>query len=394
MCWNTRGKETMQTTAQLLSIVLLAVFYYVVVHRKPVYALNSIVERPRYDKRLPPYAVDITEVVSKLTLGYQEGGAQTSDFFDITYEPDWKQPPDVLVRYTVPEDEESLENSWVRNQGNVSNAGVTMDDVIDSLMSTTAYNAPDSIKSVKVTSPWPYPTYFEIKSYESDLATEVGEKIPGWVYAGSTTGDIDVVGKVKDDLLNGAVYLAVEHYWYRKDDPLNVMYQNGDADGVIIPFPGKDPRNQKPFFGAVSIDSYNFVDRYGLIAAMTGGLTDLAGSFAQQAGILQQTSGVRGLAKRYGIDAIQVGAILGMGMYFEWIDENSMMEHLIPSLAAGFADEAAGWAVNQLPDKYTKAIIVLGGQMSTGDVLGAGTSAAALLLYLRMMDDVALHVEF
>jgi hypothetical protein len=256
------------------------------------------------------------------------------------------------------------------------------------------FKAPDSINSLKVTSPWPYPTYAEIKSYKSDKSTEVGELLPIVCPAYGSTKDIDVVDKVKSDLLNDADYIAVEHYWYKAGETLNVMYQNADDDGFVLRFPGKDPRNGSPFFGAVSIDSYNFVDRYGLMAMLMGGGMDLAGSFANEAGILGKSPGVRGIAERYGIDALQVGGILALGLHFEWIDEDSLLEQLVPAMAVGLADKAAGWAVGQLPDKYTNAVALLGGRISAGDIAAAGASGAALLLYLQMMDDIALHVEF
>jgi hypothetical protein len=356
----------------------------------------SIVERPRYDKKNPKYAIDITEVVCQVIANYDVSSTPTSStLFDLTYEPDWKQPPDALVRYTIADYEEVLENSWSREGCNLTKASLTIDsDGLNYVMSRTMFKAPDSVKSIKVTNPWPYPTYYEVKSWQTDGSTEVGEIIAGWCSPGGTSGDIDVVDKIKADLLNSAEYVGVEHYWFRSGDPLNVMLQNSDDDGFVLPYAGKDPRNGKPFFGAVGIDSYNFIEKYGLLAIAAGGVADLAGAFANETGILQATPGVRGLANKYGIDITQVAAILGMGMYFEWIDEDALLEHLIPALAAGFADKAVGWAVQQMPDKYTQSISLLGGRISAGDIAGAGAGAAAMLLYLRMMDDVALHVEF
>jgi hypothetical protein len=161
----------------------------------------------------------------------------------------------------------------------------------------------------------------------------------------------------------------------------------------VLAFPGKDPRNGTPYFGSVSIDAYNFVDRYGMIAMLAGGVADIAAPFSQQASVLTQAGGVKQLAGKYGVDVLQVAGVLGMGMYFEWIDENSLIEHLIPAIGAGFADKAAGWAIGQLPDKYTEAVSIMGGRISGGDIAAAGVGAASLMLYLQMMDDIALHVE-
>lgn len=350
---------------------------------------------PRHDKRLPPYAIDFTEIKATVTLGYDDTTPKTSDLFDITYEPTWKQPPDAVVRYTAPAFEDSLENSWTRKGGHCQNTGISIDALgLNYVKSRTGYKAPDSIKSVKLTSPWPYPTYAEVKCLESDYSTEVGEVIPTWVPAGGTTRDIDIVDKVRQDILNDADYVVIDHYWFRDGDPLNVLLQNSSDDGFILPFPGLDPRNGRPFFGSVAVDSYNFVDKYGLMAMLLGAGADLASSFAQSASVLQQSTGVKAIARRYGIDALQVAGLLGMGMYFEWIDENNLIEQLVPALATGVADDIAGWAVGQLPDKYTSAVSMLGGRITAGDIVGAGASAAALMLYLQMMDDVALHVEF
>jgi hypothetical protein len=354
----------------------------------------SIVERPRYEKRKPDYAVDITEVVAEVILGYDDSTEKESTLLDVTYEPTWKQPPDVVVRYTAPKHEVALENSWTRKAGHAQNTGISIDAAgINHLMSRTSYASPRSIAAVRINSPWPYPTYGEIKSFEDDLSTEVGDVLPFYVPARGSTPDIDVVAKIEDDLLNDAAYLSVEHYWFKAGEPLNVMYQNSSDDGVIIPFPGLDPRNSVPYFGSISIDSYNFVDRYGMIAMLAGGVADIAAPFATQAGVLGQSGGVKGLAQKYGVDALQVAGILGMGMYFEWIDEDSLVEHLLPAMGAGFADKAAGWAIGQLPEKYTEAASLLGGRISAGDVASAGVGAASLLLYLQMLDDIALHVE-
>lgn len=354
----------------------------------------SIVERPRHEKRNPDYAVDIEEIVAKVILSYEDTTTKTSTLFDVTYEPTWKQPPDAIVRYTSPKHQVVLENSWTRVAGHCQNTGISIDAAgLNHVVAHTAFKTPDSIKSLRVNSPWPYPTYAEINSYESDGTTVVGEPIPLYVPARGSTPDIMIVEKLKDDILNDAVYLQLEHYWFKDGEPLNVMYQNSSDDGFLLPVPGKDPRNQLPYYGSVSIDAYNFVDKYGMIAMLAGGVADIAAPFATQASVLGQSGGVAQLANQYGVDIMQVAGILGMGMYFEWIDETSLIEHLIPAIGAGFADKAAGWAIGQLPEKYTEAASLLGGRITAGGIAAAGIGAASLLLYLQMMDDIALHVE-
>lgn len=356
----------------------------------------SLKVNPSTERRNPEYGIAIEEIVAGLELGYTDTTAKTATIFEDTYEPDWRQNPDLIVRFTQAEHKKNYAASnWDRNgvvlQDDTTPVAIDANG-LDHLRSYIGYKAPESIRSVKVTNPWPWDAYVTVQALESDFSTEVIDPLVA-ICGPRNTLAVDVVDFVDEAEIQGDLsYLNVNHYWYHEDYADNVLSQISTNDGFTLPTPDTDPRTMQPFYGAIAIDGYNILDKYGGLLAGGEALLAMSSQFMAERNAFEALGAVKGLARNYGVGVPSAATMLGLQSYMGWADETKILEQLVPSLAVALSPIASNWLIDQLPDKYMNTLNAATGMAAKGIAAGVATGATAYMM-MRTMDDIAIHCE-
>lgn len=354
----------------------------------------SIKVNPTRERKNPEYGVAIEEIVAGMELGYTDTTAKTSTIFEVSEEPDWRQNPDFLARFLGPEYETNFPaTDWTKKGPEFQDTGISIDAAgIDTLKAYVGYKAPESIRSIKFTNPWPWVNYCEVIALKADYSTLVLEALLGLIPPYGTL-TIDIVDYLKAAALVGDLeYISAEQYWYHEDHANNVIVQNDSNDGFLLATPETDPKYNQPFFGAIGIDGYNILDKYGGLFAAGEGLLAMSTQFMAERNAFEALGATRGLAKSFGVGVPSAATMLGLQSYMGWADETKILDSLIPALGVGLSPIASNWALSQLPDKYFDTLNAATGMAAKGIVAGASVGATAYFM-MRTMDDIAYHVE-